>query len=234
VTFHPKMTYGAAFHKSARELDPGRDSATPFEYTPENRARFDTIVARYPPAQRRSAVLPALYLVQYQQGYITAHAMRYVAGLLGITPADVEDVTSFYSMFYTKPVGKYVLQVCRTLSCALNGAERVTRELATTLGIKPGETDPSGTFTLIEVECLGACDRAPVVMVNDAWHECVKPEDARKLVDDVKARGEAALTGCHHRIEGPALSGKSPQPMPSGVSREGTGAGGGAPAQSKE
>jgi NADH-quinone oxidoreductase subunit E len=195
------MTYGAAFHKSARELDPDRDSATPFEYTPENRARFDTIVVRYPPDQRRSAVLPALYLVQYQQGYITANAMRYVAGLLGITPADVEDVTSFYSMFYTKPVGKYVLQVCRTLSCALNGAERVTRELATTLGIKPGDTDPSGTFTLIEVECLGACDRAPVVMVNDAWHECVRPGEASKLVDDLRAHGERVLSGCHHVVE---------------------------------
>ena len=231
MTFHPKMTYGAAFHKSVRDLDPGRNSESPFEYTAENRARFDRLIVRYPPNQKRSAVLPALYLVQYQQGHINANAMRYVAGLLEITPADVEDVVSFYTMFYTKPVGRFVLQVCRTLSCALNGAERVTEELAATLGIKPGETDPSGTFTLVEVECLGACDRAPVVMVNDAWHECLKPEDAAKLVDDLKARGEAGLSGCHHRVEGVALSGKSPQPMPSRVSGEGTGAGGGAPAQ---
>ena len=120
--------------------------------------------------------------------------MRHVAELLGITPADVEDVVSYYTMFYTKPVGRFVLQVCRTLSCALNGAERVTEELCGALGIKPGETDASGTFTLIEVECLGACDRAPVVMVNDGWHECLKPEDAAKLLDDLRARGEAALT----------------------------------------
>src|SRR5437773_10015364 len=115
--------------------------------------------------------------------------------------SDVEDVVSFYTMFYTRPVGRFVLQVCRTLSCALNGAERVTEELTTKLGIKPGETDPTGTFTLIEVECLGACDRAPVVMVNDAWHECLQPEEAAKLVDDLKTRGKAALSGCHHVVE---------------------------------
>jgi NADH-quinone oxidoreductase subunit E len=198
VSFHPKMAYDATFHKSARQLE---DEGPAFAYTPENRARFDAIVKRYPPNQRRSAVLPALYLAQGQQGYITANAMRHVAALLGITPADVEDVVSFYTMFYTKPVGRFVLQVCRTLSCALNGAERVTEALAATIGIEPGQTDPSGTFTLIEVECLGACDRAPVVMVNDAWHECLRPEDAAKLVGDLKARGEAALSGCHHVVE---------------------------------
>jgi len=198
VSFHPKMAYGATFHKSTRTLtEPG----PPFSYTPENRARFDTIVARYPADRRRSAVLPALYLVQHQHGYITANAMRHVAGLLGITPADVEDVVSYYSMFYTKPVGTFVLSVCRTLSCALNGAGRVTEEICGTLGIALGETDPSGTFTVIEVECLGACDRAPVVMVNDAWHECLKPQDAARWLDDLRTRGESALSGCHHVVE---------------------------------
>ena len=198
MSFHPKMSYGAAFHKSARTLaDPG----PPFEYTPENRARFDQVVLRYPSDRRRSAVLPALYLVQYQQGHITANAMRYVAGLLGITAADVEDVVSYYSMFYTKPVGRFVLNVCRTLSCAVNGAERVTQEICTALRIRPGDTDPSGTFTLFEVECLGACDRAPVLLINDSWHECLKPEDVPKLLNDLQARGDAALSGCHHVVE---------------------------------
>ena len=198
MSFHPKMAYDATFHKSSRELE---DEGPPFAYTPDNRARFDEIVKRYPPDRRRSAVLPALYLVQAQQGYITGNAMKHVADVLGITPADVEDVVSFYTMFYSKPVGRFVLQVCRTLSCALNGAERVTEALQATLGLAPGQTDASGTFTLVEVECLGACDRAPVVMVNDAWHECLKPEDASKLIDDLRAKGEAALTGCHHVVE---------------------------------
>src|SRR6476619_966686 len=132
------MAYDATFQKSSRTLV---EMGEPFEYTAENRARFDAILTRYPPDRKRSAVLPALYLVQRQQGYITANAMRHVAELLEITPADVEDVVSFYTMFYTRPVGRYVLQVCRTLSCALNGAERVTEELVDKLNIKPGETD---------------------------------------------------------------------------------------------
>jgi NADH-quinone oxidoreductase E subunit len=199
VSFHPQMAYGATFHKSSRQLE---DEGPAFAYTPENRARFDVIVQRYPPDRRRSAVLPALYLAQYQQGYITANAIRHVAELLGITRADVEDVVSYYTMYYTRPVGKFVINVCRTLSCALNGAERVTEELRGKLGINPGETDASGTFTLMEVECLGACDRAPAVMVNDAWHECLTPESAARLVDDLRAHGEAALSGCHHIVEG--------------------------------
>jgi len=198
VSFHPKMAYDATFHKSARTLtEPG----TPFTYTADNRARFDEIVKRYPSDRKRSAVLPALYLVQHQQGYITGNAMRHVAELLEMTAADVEDVVSYYSMYFTKPVGTFVLSVCRTLSCALNGAERVTQEICAALDIKPGETDSSKTFTLLEVECLGACDRAPVIMVNDAWQENQRPEDVDRLLKDLRARGEAALTGCHHVIE---------------------------------
>jgi NADH:ubiquinone oxidoreductase subunit E len=105
-------------------------------------------------------------------------------------------------MFYTRPVGRHVIQVCRTLSCALLGAERVTEQFAATLGIAPGETDKAGEFTLLEVECLGACDRAPVVGVNDHWQECQKPEDVRQLVDGLRNRGPAALTGCHLKVEG--------------------------------
>jgi NADH-quinone oxidoreductase subunit E len=104
-------------------------------------------------------------------------------------------------MFYRKPVGRFVVSVCRTLSCAVNGAERVTEALCAKLRIKPGETDPTGTFTVVETECLGACDRAPVLMINDAWHENQTPEAVGALLDDLRARGEAALTGCVHRVE---------------------------------
>jgi NADH-quinone oxidoreductase subunit E len=124
-----------------------------------------------------------------------------VAEVIGCTPAEVEDVVSYYVMFYTRPVGTYLVQVCRTLSCALTGAERVTDALAEKLGIEVGETDPTGTFTLVEMECLGACDRGPVVMVNDRWHERVTPEGARRLIDDLREKGEAALTGCHLDVE---------------------------------
>ncbi len=198
MSFHPKMAYDATFHKSTRTL---ADNGPEFVFTPENRARLDEIVTRYPADRSRSAVLPALYLVQYQQGHITGKAMRHVAEILNVTPADVEDVVSYYTMFYTKPVGKFVLSVCRTLSCAVNGAERVVEEICNHLHIKPGQTDASGTFTLIEAECLGACDRAPVIMVNDAWQELQRPEDIPKLLEDLRQHGEAALTGCHHVVE---------------------------------
>ena len=144
----------------------------------------------------------ALYLVQEQQGYLTAAAMRHVAEQIRCTPAEVEDVVSYYTMFYTKPVGKYILNVCRTLSCALLGAERVTEELSAKLGVKPGETTPDGMFTLMEVECLGACDRAPVVMVNDdLWHERLSPDQVGQFVDDLRTKGPAAVSGCHLHVE---------------------------------
>ena len=195
------MEYAPArWHKSERKLaEPGGD----FKYTPDNQAKFDEIVTRYPPDQRKSAILYALYLAQHQNGgYLTAAAMRHVAEQIRCTAAEVEDVVSYYTMFYTRPVGKYVVNVCRTLSCALLGAERVTEELSAKLGIRPGETDASRTFTLMEVECLGACDRAPVVMVNDDWHERLSPDQAGRFIDDIKARGQAAFTGCHLHKEG--------------------------------
>jgi NADH-quinone oxidoreductase subunit E len=193
------MDYAPAeFHRSARTL---AEAGEPFAYTPENQAKFDEVVKRYPADQRKSAILSALYLVQQQQGYITGAGMRYVAQQIGCTAAEVEDVVSYYTMFHTKPVGKYVLNVCRTLSCALLGAERVTEELSEKLGIAPGQTTADGTFTLIEVECLGACDRAPVVMVNDDWHERLSPEEASKLVDDIRSKGRRALSGCHLHVE---------------------------------
>jgi NADH-quinone oxidoreductase E subunit len=192
------MPYETGLHQSAR---PQPDPGEPFSFTPERRARLEEIAAHYPPERRRSALLPALHLVRHQQGYVSARAMEHVAEVIGVTPIEVEDVVTFYDMFYAQPVGTYVLQVCRTLSCAMNGAERVIDTLSHTLGIKPGETDPSGMFTLMEVECLGACDRAPVVAVNEHWHELVTPEAAERLVDDLRAKGPAALSGCHLCVE---------------------------------
>jgi NADH-quinone oxidoreductase E subunit len=200
MSFHPLMVYDAQhFHKSERAT---LDEGGAFTFTPDRRAKLDGIITKYPPDRKRSAVLAALYLVQEQEGYLTASAMRHVAPILDMTPAEVEDVATYYVMFFREKVGKYVLQVCRTLSCALNGAERVTEALSEKLGIKVGETDPSGMFTLLEFECLGACDRAPIVMVNNEhWHEMATPESCAKLVDDIRARGADALSGCHLCIE---------------------------------
>ena len=198
MSFHPEMPYAAGFQKSDRQLSPEGEV---FAFTPEQRQKFEDLATHYPPEQRKSTILYALFMVQERVGYLSAAGMRHVAEVIGCSTADVEDVATYYAMFYKQPVGKYVIQVCRTLSCALMGAERVTEELSKTLGIKAGETDASGEFTLFEVECLGACDRAPVVMVNDGWHECLKPEEAVTLLETVKARGEAGLSGCVHAVE---------------------------------
>jgi NADH-quinone oxidoreductase E subunit len=199
MSFHPLMPYGEGWHKSERKLP---DEGEPFAFTLERAAQLEEMCGKYPPERRKSAVLAALYLAQEQQGYLTASAMRHVAEFLRITPAEVEDVATYYVMFYKAPVGKYVLQVCRTLSCALAGSEQVVESLSEKLGIGLGETDASGMFTLLEFECLGACDRAPVVMVNNEhWHEQATPASCSKLVDDLKTRGLAALTGCHLHVE---------------------------------
>ena len=200
MSFHPLMVYDPdKFQRSERRVV---EEGPPFELTADRRRQLDEILTKYPPERKRSAVLAALYLVQEQQGHLTANGMRHIAPLVDLTPAEVEDVATYYVMFFKEKVGKYVLQVCRTLSCALNGAERVTEALSEKLGIEVGQTDPSGMFTLMEFECLGACDRAPVVMLNNEhWHERATPESCAKLVDDIKARGEAALTGCYLKVE---------------------------------
>lgn len=198
MSFHPEIPYTTGQHRSERVLAP---EGEPFSFSPDERAKFEELASHYPPEQRKSTVIYALFMVQQREGHVTRNGMKHVAEVIGCTPAEVEDVATYYAMFYKQPVGKYVIQVCRTLSCALKGAERVTEEIAHALHIAPGQTDASGTFTLMEVECLGACDRAPVVMVNDGWHECLKPEDAVKLLDDVRAKGEAGLSGCVHRVE---------------------------------
>lgn len=201
MSFHPLMVYDAErFQRSERKLV---DEGPAFTLTPERRAALDEILTRYPPDRKRSAVLAALYLVQEQQGYLTASSMRHIAPLLDLTPAEVEDVASYYVMFFREKVGRHVIQVCRTLSCALAGAERVTEALSDALHIAPGQTDPSGTFTLLEFECLGACDRAPVVMVdNEHWYEQVTPDRCQALIDDLRTNG-ATLKGCHLDVERP-------------------------------
>ncbi|MEW6322395.1 MAG: NADH-quinone oxidoreductase subunit NuoF [Acidobacteriota bacterium] len=201
MSFHPVMPYGTAeWHRSQRQTLP---EGPEFAFTAARREAFEAFAAHYAPEHRKSAVLHALYLVQEQQGYISANAARHVAEVIGCTTAEVEDVVSYYVMFHRGPVGTHVLQVCTTLSCALAGAEKVVQALEQTLGIKAGETDPAGLFTIQKMECLGACDRAPVVMVNnDHWHEALQPGQAGAFVDGLRARGVASLTGCHLAIEG--------------------------------
>jgi NADH-quinone oxidoreductase subunit F len=213
MSFHPAMPYGTErWHRSERQTLP---EGPEFVFAPERRAEYERLAAQYPPEHRRASVLFALYLAQDQQGYISANAARHVAEVVGITTADVEDVVSYYVMFHRKPVGTYVLQVCTTLSCALAGAERVVERMEEVLGIKAGDTDPSGLFTIQKMECLGACDRAPVVMVNNEhWHEHLAHEQVPALLDGLRRDGLKALNGCHLDVEHRAdAAGKTTTPV---------------------
>ena len=177
------MDYGRGHHKSARAFP---EEGPPFEYTPENRERLEAICARYPADQRKSAILAALYLVQHQQGYITLNGMRHVAEVIGCTPADVEDVVSFYTMFYTRPMGRHVIQVCRNLSCSLLGARELVRHIEERIGARVGETTADGRYSLLTVECLGSCGTAPMMQVNDDYHENLTRERVDALLAEMK------------------------------------------------
>ena len=150
------------------------------QLTPENKARFDAILARYP--VKRSALLPALHLVQEQEGWLSREALAYVGSLLGLSAAQVHDTASFYTMFRLKPEGKTLIEVCTTLSCALGGAEELVEDTCRKLGVKPGETTADGRFTVKTVECLAACGGAPAVQVNGEWLEHATSGDVDKVI----------------------------------------------------
>jgi len=148
---------------------------------PEFEKIVDSVVARYP--QPKAAMLPVLWEVQRRRGWIDLDTERWVAQRLGVEPAHVHGVVTFYTMFHPKPVGKYHIQVCSTLSCMLRGSEDVVGQLQRKLGIKPGETTPDGKFSLVKVECLGSCGTAPMLQLNDAYYENLTPEKLDRLID---------------------------------------------------
>lgn len=148
---------------------------------PEFEKIVDGLVARYP--QPKAAMLPLLWEVQRRRGWIDLDTERWVAQRLGVEPAHVHGVVTFYTMFHPKPVGKYHIQVCSTLSCMLRGSEDVVGHLQRKLGIKPGETTPDGKFSLVKVECLGSCGTAPMLQLNDAYYENLTPEKLDRLID---------------------------------------------------
>jgi len=134
----------------------------------------------------QSALLPALHIAQEEQGWLSAETQREVGEILGLAEQFVRGVVTFYTMFYQKPVGKYVLQVCRNLSCCALGGHRLQKQIEEKLGIHEGETTTDGRFTLFSVECLGSCGTAPVIMVNDAYHENLTSQDVDRLLTELK------------------------------------------------
>jgi NADH-quinone oxidoreductase subunit F len=150
------------------------------ELLPQNQARFEEILARYP--VKRSALLPTLHLVQEQEGWLSRQALELVGRLLGLSPAQVHDTASFYTMFRLKPEGRTLIEVCTTLSCALGGAEELAEHACRRLGVKLGETTPDGAFSVRTVECLAACGGAPAVQVNGEWLEHATAADIDRVI----------------------------------------------------
>ncbi|MDP2916139.1 MAG: NADH-quinone oxidoreductase subunit NuoE [Candidatus Aminicenantes bacterium] len=154
------------------------------EFTADLKKRIEEITARYP--SRQAALLPVLHLVQGETGFLSAEEERAVASILGLPPIKVREVVTFYTMFTRKPLGRFHLQVCSNLSCSLAAGERILRHLQAKLGIGVGETTPDGKYTLTEVECLGACEQAPCMMVNFDYHGNLDPEKVERIMEELK------------------------------------------------
>jgi NADH-quinone oxidoreductase subunit E len=162
-------------------------------------SEIETIVGRY--ASKRSAVLPLLYVAQDTYGHLTTEAIREVATILGLPYTDVHEVVGFYSLFYSRPVGTWVLQVCDDVPCCYLGAEELIGALKQTLGIAEEQTSGDGVFTLQRVKCVAACNRAPVLQANLDYVYEVTPEKVGALLDDLRARaGEAQQRGVSGRF----------------------------------
>lgn len=176
----------------------GMDNVTQpanFAFSDENAARVTKILAKYPADRKASAVLPLLDLAQRQAGgWLPKVAMDHVAATLDMAPIRVYEVATFYTMFNLKPVGEHLIQVCRTTPCWLRGADDLSQTCKSKLGIGLKETTADGKFTLVEVECLGACVNAPVVQINDDFYEDLDPAALEKLLDAL-ARGEKPEPG---------------------------------------
>ena len=156
----------------------------PASLSPAARAEAEAIIARYP--ERRAAMLPLLWHFEREVGEVNGAVEREVAALLGVSAAQVREVTTFYTMFRRPGMGKYLIQVCHTLPCALRGAAEVVRAFREQLGIGPGETTPDGLFTLMKVECLAACEHAPCLQVNDVQHDDLTPDRVPALIEELR------------------------------------------------
>jgi NADH-quinone oxidoreductase E subunit len=166
-----------------------------FEFNKENLKTAQQIINKYPQGQQQSAVMPLLDLAQRQyDNWVPIAAMDYIANMLSMPVMRVYEVATFYTMYNKQPVGKHLIQVCRTSPCWLRGSDEVTTACKKKLGIDIGETTKDGKFTLIEVECLGACVNAPVVQINDDYYEDLDAASTERLLEAL-SRGQKIPVG---------------------------------------
>ena len=153
-------------------------------FKPESLEQVHKIIARYPEGKQKSALIPVLHIAQKEfGGWLDVPVMDYVAQILNIKPIEVYEVATFYTMFNMKPVGKYVLEVCQTGPCMLNGSDEIIRHIKETLHIENGETTADGLFTLKTAECLGACGYAPMMQLGKFYHEHLTKEKVDEILE---------------------------------------------------
>ena len=147
---------------------------------------FEQLRERFPAGFESSLVLPCVRRIQEDRGYVADEDIEQLAAYLGVPQIQIEEVLSFYTQFRRKPIGRWHLQICRNLSCSMNGAERIVEHVEQRLGIRPGQTTPDGRFTLSVVECLGSCGTAPMMMVNEGYHENLTRAKVDELLEGLE------------------------------------------------
>lgn len=162
-----------------RHVDPAHEGPG---ISDASREKIRAFFPRYP--SKQACLIPALHIAQDEVGYCSLRAMRDVAELLELTPAQVMDVVTFYTHFWTHPRGKKVLMLCRSISCQLMGADKLQDAIESKLGVGEHETTADGRYSFMTEECLAACDHAPCLMVNEKMHKCVRPEDLDRILAD--------------------------------------------------
>merc|ERR1719148_475586 len=166
---------------------PDNTPETYFDFTEENYKMVNKILSKYPANYKQSGIIPLLDLAQRQHGgWLPVAAMNKVASIVEVAPSRVYEVASFYTMFNRQRVGKYFIQLCGTTPCMICGSEDIKQTIEKHLGIKSGETTKDGLFTLLEVECLGACANAPMIQMNDDYYECLTKETTIQLLEACK------------------------------------------------
>jgi len=174
---------------------PTNEMGETFAFTAENLEAAKTILAKYPEGREASATMPLLTLAQRQNdNWLPRAAMDVIADMVGLPPMRVYEVATFYTMYNLKPVGKNFVQVCTNISCLLKGSDDVFKVCKSKLGVGNGETTPDGEFTLLEVECLGACVNAPMMQIGDDYYEDLTAETTEKVLDAL-AKGETPTPG---------------------------------------
>ena len=170
-----------------KHRNPAKKQPESFAFSATNLKKAREIIAKYPAGRQQSAVIPLLDIAQRQcENWVPIPAMQAIAQLLDMPYIRVYEVASFYSMFNLEPVGKHFIQVCRTTPCWLRGSNKITKACEKKLGVKNGQTTKDDQFTLVEVECLGACVNAPMVQINDDYYEDLTPESMERLIEDLE------------------------------------------------